>query len=178
MTGLLDRIGMTRLLEDARGRISTLESDLSVAEQRNRQQGARIAALEADLDDARGRAGSFEDAFAALRATVERLYYAAHWSPDRSVDAATLWTDVRDAAGLTPGETGKRLGEPRHTTSERYTIVSDDDGHDFVIPADKVDDWHEYMKSDYFDDTNERDYARYINGALTRLTFTDPVIGG
>ena len=58
----------------------------------------------------------------------------------------------------------------------RYTIVSDDDGHDYVIPADKVEDWHEYMKSDYFDDTNERDYARHINGPLTRVTFTDPVL--
>lgn len=46
-----------------------------------------------------------------LRAAVRRLYYAAHWSPDRPVpDAQKLWEDVRDAAGLQPGATARILG--------------------------------------------------------------------
>jgi len=38
-----------------------------------------------------------------LQAAVEALYYSAHWSPDRDCDAEQLWTELRDAAGLTPG---------------------------------------------------------------------------
>lgn len=48
-----------------------------------------------------------------LRDAVEALYFAAHWSPDRPVDAAGLWTRVRDAAGIAPGQTLARLGPPR-----------------------------------------------------------------
>lgn len=48
---------------------------------------------------------------------VRRLYYAAHWSPDRDVDAKKLWQDVRDAAGFesghapTPQALGYRVNE-------------------------------------------------------------------
>jgi hypothetical protein len=35
---------------------------------------------------------------------VRALYYAAVWHPDRPVDAAALWTTVRDAAGFEPGQ--------------------------------------------------------------------------
>lgn len=39
-----------------------------------------------------------------LREAVRAIYYAAHWIPDRDVpNADELWTEVRDAAGFTPG---------------------------------------------------------------------------
>lgn len=47
-----------------------------------------------------------------IEEAVERLYYAAYWSPDRRCDAAELWTAVRDAAGLPAGQSRARLGEP------------------------------------------------------------------
>jgi len=58
----------------------------------------------------------FPERFAALvpasdlAEAVEKLYFAAHWTPDRECDAAALWTAVRDAAGIAPGQTTERLG--------------------------------------------------------------------
>src|SRR5271156_374595 len=40
---------------------------------------------------------------------VRVLYYAAHWTPDRPVDAGELWTAVRDAAGFPKGNAPKQL---------------------------------------------------------------------
>ena len=40
---------------------------------------------------------------------IRRLYYAAHWTPDRPVDEAKLWTDIRDAAGFKPGGSPKAI---------------------------------------------------------------------
>jgi hypothetical protein len=51
--------------------------------------------------------------FEALKKAVEELYFAAYWSPDRECDALGLWTAVRDAAKIAPGQTGARLGPPR-----------------------------------------------------------------
>lgn len=42
---------------------------------------------------------------------VRALYYAAVWTADRTVDAAALWTAVRDAAGFEPGQSPKALPE-------------------------------------------------------------------
>jgi hypothetical protein len=39
----------------------------------------------------------------ALKRAAAALYYAAHWKPDRLVDEAKLWSDLRDAAGFEPG---------------------------------------------------------------------------
>jgi len=44
-----------------------------------------------------------EESFPNLRDAVRRLYYSAHWTPDRPVDSAELWTAVRDAAGFPHG---------------------------------------------------------------------------
>lgn len=43
-----------------------------------------------------------EKALKRLTTAVSAVYYAAHWTPDREVDAAALWTELRDAAGFTP----------------------------------------------------------------------------
>lgn len=42
-----------------------------------------------------------------LMKAVRRLYYSAHWTPDRPVDSAELWTAVRDAAGFPKGNSPK-----------------------------------------------------------------------
>lgn len=73
--------------------------------------------------------GQYEEAvakFDRLRDAVRRLYYSAHWTPDRpltktefgsnddvnwskevAVDACEIWTDVRDAAGFPKGGSPK-----------------------------------------------------------------------
>ena len=48
-------------------------------------------------------AAALRERDAALRKAVKDLYYAAHWTPDRNVNAAALWEAVRDAVGLEPG---------------------------------------------------------------------------
>lgn len=35
---------------------------------------------------------------------VRAVYYSAHWTPDRDVDAGALWTELRDAAGFEEGK--------------------------------------------------------------------------
>lgn len=49
------------------------------------------------------------DKFEILRNAVRRLYYAAHWTPDRAVDSAELWTTVRDACGFPKGNSPEQL---------------------------------------------------------------------
>lgn len=39
----------------------------------------------------------------ALLSAVKQIYNAAIWTADRPVDAQTLWTSIRDAAGFEPG---------------------------------------------------------------------------
>ncbi len=53
-----------------------------------------------------------------LRLAVDRLYFAAYWHPDRQVDERALWTAVRDAAKIKPGQTGELLGEDRSLRPE------------------------------------------------------------
>lgn len=50
--------------------------------------------------------------FSKLQSAVRKLYMAAYWSPDRDCDAAKLWEDVRDAAGIVHGQSPKRI-EPK-----------------------------------------------------------------
>jgi hypothetical protein len=61
----------------------------TTADRNARWSMARIEVLEAENE--------------RLRKAVSEVYYAAHWTPDRPCDAVKLWTDLRDAAGLTPG---------------------------------------------------------------------------
>lgn len=53
-----------------------------------------------------------QEDFSKLREAVRRVYYAAHWTPDRAVDAVELWTAVRDAAGFPSGNSPKQLPFP------------------------------------------------------------------
>lgn len=45
----------------------------------------------------------------ALRLAVISLYTAAHWTADRDVPAERLWEEVRDAAGILPGNSPKKI---------------------------------------------------------------------
>lgn len=44
-----------------------------------------------------------QEKYARLQKAVRELYKAAYWHADRPCDAERLWTEVRDAAGITPG---------------------------------------------------------------------------
>lgn len=68
--------------------------------------------------------------------------------------------------------------------SKRYIIQSDDDGHLCVIPADKEDEWSEYIEAlgKYWSWNNkERDgnppaepeWVDWIGGHYSRVRFTD-----
>jgi hypothetical protein len=50
-----------------------------------------------------------------LKAAVEAIYYGAYWASDRlsTEQEDALWKELRDAAGLQPGQTAVRLG-PSH----------------------------------------------------------------
>lgn len=47
--------------------------------------------------------------FDKLQYAVKNLYYSAVWHADRPVDEQALWTEVRDAAALTPGRSPKEI---------------------------------------------------------------------
>lgn len=57
--------------------------------------------------------------FAKLQEAVTRLYMAAYWSADRDVDEVGLWTAARDAVGIKPGSSPKKIllqGEQNENT--------------------------------------------------------------
>ena len=44
---------------------------------------------------------------------VRAIYFAGYWHCDRPVDEVALWTALRDASGILPGQTGTLLGPDR-----------------------------------------------------------------
>lgn len=58
--------------------------------------------------------------FEVLRDAVRRLYYSAYWISDRSVNAAELWSSVRDAAGFPNG--GSPIFQPFDGIRAEYSI--------------------------------------------------------
>jgi len=52
-----------------------------------------------------------------------------------------------------------------------YVIVSDDDGHNYVIPADKIKDW-DYWLMDACDDILPS-WCKTIGGSITLVKFTN-----
>lgn len=78
---------------------------------------------------------------------VKAVYYAAHWTPDRPVDAGALWTELRDAAELEPGKSPVPIPTPSLTTriaaaaeEIRYSLHVMDKM--FISVSDKNGDWH------------------------------------
>jgi hypothetical protein len=57
------------------------------------------------------------DRLMELKKAAEALYFAAHWHADRPVDESALWTALRDAARIEPGQTAARLGPDRSTAA-------------------------------------------------------------
>jgi len=56
-----------------------------------------------------------EDAYsqlATLEGAVRELYTAAHWTADRPVESVRLWANVRDAAGIAPGNSPTPIPAP------------------------------------------------------------------
>ena len=66
-----------------------------------------------------------------LARSIRALYYAAHWYPDRVVDAEALWTELRDAAGIPPGKTIEILGKPRGPVFAAHDWVEEQDRKNF-----------------------------------------------
>lgn len=61
------------------------------------------------------------------------------------------------------------------SSEKRYCLVTDDDGHDFVIEAAQVDAWYELSD----DEINEGlPWAWPVGGAPNQVTFTNPLIFG
>jgi hypothetical protein len=52
-----------------------------------------------------------------------------------------------------------------------YTIVSDEDGHNYIIPVDKKEDWIRFTNSEEYDFGYLPSYAVSIPGCLSFLTF-------
>jgi hypothetical protein len=68
----------------------------------------------------------------ALVKAVRAIYFAAYWHPDRPLKHEEwLWTTLRDAAGITPGESSKQLGpdqslRPEETATTPEVRLNDD----------------------------------------------------
>lgn len=58
----------------------------------------------------------------------------------------------------------------------KYTIVSDDDGHRYVIPVDKKSEWDKFMSSEDYDNGEIPEYADHIPGCLSLLKFDSYII--
>lgn len=57
--------------------------------------------------------------------------------------------------------------------AQRYKLVGDNSGHDYVIPIERADDWEKFMDIDEDDPASwdVPEWAKMIGGGLT---FTDP----
>lgn len=63
--------------------------------------------------------------------------------------------------------------------TERYRLVSDDDGHHFVIPANNQTAWEAYLQDVYGDeDISQPAWAHEVGGAPSQVTFEAPHIFG
>lgn len=80
------------------------------------EQQARFTESNGMLTDERDRwiqrAQRAERELEALKAAGVAIYMAGHWTCDRPVDDAALWTALRDALGLPPGNSPKPLNAP------------------------------------------------------------------
>ena len=73
-----------------------------------------------------------------------------------------------------------QAGKHKTIMAQRWILVSDDDGHDYCIPAEKQDQFREWVESDeYESDYRGPDYAGYaLGGSPTQLTFENPQYQG
>ena len=52
-----------------------------------------------------------------------------------------------------------------------YVIVSDDDGHYYVIPADKIKEWNHWLESQDYQDGIAPIWCEEIGGAINLVKF-------
>ncbi len=62
--------------------------------------------------------------------------------------------------------------------SERYRLVSDDDGHHFVIPDGREDEWDSWVEIGVLDNEPQPKWAHEVGGSPTQVTFENPEIFG
>jgi hypothetical protein len=55
----------------------------------------------------------------------------------------------------------------------RYRLVSDDDGHKFIIPADKATEWDEFVEDPESFDWTPPEWAQELGCHYSTYTFTD-----
>ena len=55
----------------------------------------------------------------------------------------------------------------------RFRFVTDDDGHNYIIPADRLDDWDTFLNSEAAKDGDVPIWAKNIN-AVHRWSFARP----
>ena len=61
----------------------------------------------------------------------------------------------------------------------RYRIVSDDDGHHFVIPEGCLDEWNSWLRFVIQNpDFNQPEWAHEVGGCPNQVTFEKPEIFG
>ena len=70
------------------------------------------------IADLRNERDDLERKCMRMRLAIHAAYYAAWWIPDRECQAAMLWTELRDAAGIPPGKALEKLGPQRMPARE------------------------------------------------------------
>lgn len=62
--------------------------------------------------------------------------------------------------------------------TDRFFLAQDNDTHWYIVPADRIDDWREWLSIDSDDERawEVPDFARPVSGSPIRVTFTDPEI--
>lgn len=57
-----------------------------------------------------------------------------------------------------------------------YILEADDDGHHYVIPASRQEDWNDWVGSHAYQDGIVPDYAEAVGGSPTLVEFDNYVI--
>lgn len=60
----------------------------------------------------------------------------------------------------------------------RYCLVQDDSGHDYLIPAARLDEWFAWRGSEAEENGDVPTWARALGCARSRITFEAPAIDG
>lgn len=60
------------------------------------------------------------------------------------------------------------------TVGKRYRLASDDDGHDFLIPADKSSEWEDFVADPEAYDWEPPEWAEPCAYHPSNMTFTNP----
>lgn len=69
-------------------------------------------------------------------------------------------------------------GQKRMSFGERFMLVTDNDCHWYIIPADQLIEWGAFLhlSPDDEESWNVPKWAKPVGGSPCRLTFTNPVI--